>query len=142
MNKFTRILVLSMSLAVPVAANAQSSWWKMTEERDRMTDEMLYLAMTQARDSSQFVIQCTKDYIAAFVKLQYLDMDICDERKAWSEQSAEASHFDPVLFQKVTKMARQSFAASPNATNHFNLDILSLTDRISLTMHLEDVLIT
>jgi hypothetical protein len=70
MNYVTRILALFLSLAVPVAANAQSSRWKMAEERDRMTDEVSYLAMTQARDSSQFVIQCTKDYVAAYVKLR------------------------------------------------------------------------
>jgi hypothetical protein len=75
-----KVLTVFLSLAVPAAANAQSSRWKMAEERDRMTDEMSYLAMTRARDSSQFVIQCTTDYIAAFVKLQYLDMDIRDER--------------------------------------------------------------
>jgi hypothetical protein len=50
-----KILTVLLSLAIPVAANAQSSRWKMAEERDRMTDEMSYLAMTQARDSSQFV---------------------------------------------------------------------------------------
>lgn len=73
-------LAVLLSLAIPAAADAQSSRWKMLEERDRMTDEMSYLAMTQTREASQFVIHCTNDFMAAYVKLRWLDMDIREER--------------------------------------------------------------
>jgi transposase InsO family protein len=36
--------------------------------------------------------------------------------------------------RRLQKPIRQSFSAFRNATNHFNLDTLSLTDRVSLTM--------
>lgn len=80
MNRPIKAMVLVASIALPLTVNAQSSRWKMFEETDRMTDEVTYIAMTKTRDSSQLVIQCTKDYVAAYVKAQWLDIDIREDR--------------------------------------------------------------
>lgn len=80
MNRTSKTVAFLVSLALPITASAQSSRWKMVEETDRMTDEVSYLAMTQARDSSQFVIQCTKDFIAAYVKVQWIDVALGEDR--------------------------------------------------------------